>query len=327
MKAQFKQHLGKLLLLLLLLNVQLIVSLSLGDAKHWQDIDWLDIAGEGGAVWLCLVWLALLLSVRPNGPVTELLFWGFTCFLLASGQDLLDEVVSFAPSQVWNDWVESLPMPIGMVLMTVGMLYWFREQQAINFQLRKRERGLRDHRCIDRVTGLADAQYLRKQLAQEIQQARPEHLPTALLMLDIDDFRQVNRRLGMAEGDRLLQELTEILLLNLRRRDLVCRYAGDRFAIVLPATCPTMAQLIADQLQSCCQHFAFRASHSDQALFHTVSIGLAVDEAGDQAAAARLAADQNKNYSSSDSDPVARLLKLANYRLAKAKEQREGVAA
>jgi len=312
MNAQLKQHAGKLILLAIIIHLQLLLSLSFGETKSWSQIDWLDIAGEGGAVWLCLVWLALLVSVRPNGPVTNLLFGGFACFLVASGQDLLDEVVRFTPEMAWNDWAESIPMPIGMVLMTFGMMSWYREQQALNLQLQKRERGLRDHRHIDRVTGLANAQYLRKQLTEEIEQARHEQLSTALLMVDIDGFRQVNRRLGVVDGDRLLRELTEILLLNLRRRDLLCRYAGDRFAVVLPATCQTMATLIAGQLEGVVQHFAFRASNSDQAQFHTVSIGVAVD---------------GFKIAEPGQPPAEQLLEQANYQLAKVKDQRVSVAA
>lgn len=305
MGTQIKNHLGKLVFVLLLLNIQLLLTLSAAEPKAWAEIDWLDIVGEGGAVWLCLVWLVLLLAARPDGPVTQLLFWGFSCFLLATGQDLLDEVLRMPATVVWKQWVESIPMPIGMALMSAGLYQWYREQQVLNRQLLKRERGLRDHRCMDRVTGLGNADYLRRQLALEIQQGREQQLPTALLMLDIDDFRGLNRRLGMAEGDRLLGELTELLLLNLRRRDLLCRYAGDRFAIVLPATCQSMAELMAEQLEDVCKHFAFRARHSDQAQFHTVSIGLAVD--GIEACAG---------------DPAEALIERANYRLAKAKDSR-----
>ncbi|MBB6520141.1 diguanylate cyclase domain-containing protein [Pseudoteredinibacter isoporae] len=307
MFQQLKNHGRKLALIFVLLNVQILSTLALGDSKSWQEIDWLDIAGEGGAVWLCLVWLIVLLATRPDGPVTRLLFWGFACFLIASGQDLLDEVVRLPEATVWNHAVESIPMPIGMLLMSIGLLYWYHEQQALNEQLRKRERRLRDHRRLDKVTGLADAQYLSQQLETELTVARAEGLPTSVLMLDIDKFREINRNLGMGEGDRLLRELTELLLLNIRRRDLLCRYAGDRFAIVLPATCQTMAELMARQLEDVCRHFAFRARNSDLAQFHTVSTGVATD---------------GLDVQLDEKDPVEQLLSRANYRLAKAKEAR-----
>ncbi|GAA6151444.1 GGDEF domain-containing protein [Pseudoteredinibacter isoporae] len=307
MLQQLKNHGRKLALIFVLLNIQILSTFALGNSKSWQEIDWLDIAGEGGAVWLCLVWLVGVLSTRPDGPVTRLLFWGFACFLIASGQDLLDEIVRLPEATVWNHAVESIPMPIGMLLMSIGLLYWYREQQALNEQLRKRERGLRDHRRMDKITGLADAQYLRQQLEAELNMARAEGLPTSILMLDIDDFREINRSLGMGEGDRLLRELTELLLLNLRRRDLLCRYAGDRFAIVLPATCQLMAELLAQQLEGVCKHFAFHARNSDLAQFHTVSTGIATD---------------GLDVQLTDDDPVEQLLRRANYRLAKAKEER-----
>lgn len=307
MLQQLKKHTNKLLLILLLLSAQILITLALGESKQWQEVDWLDIAGEGGAVWLCMVWLIVLLASRPHGPVTSLLFWGFSCFLIASGQDLLDEFIRLPDATIWSHAVESIPMPIGMLLMSIGLLHWYREQQALNEQLLKRERGRRDHRRLDKITGLADAHYLRTQLSIELQKARAEGLPTSILMLDIDEFRNFNRRLGIAEGDRLLSELTELILLNLRRRDLLCRYAGDRFAIVMPATCQEMAVLVAQQLEDVCRHFAFRARNSDSAQFHTVSTAVATD---------------GLDAAIEESDVVDKLLERANYRLAKAKERR-----
>lgn len=307
MLQQLQTHSKKIAVVIALLSLQVASTFMLGDSKAWQEIDWLDIAGEGGAVWLCLVWLVVLLASRPEGLVTQLLFWGFSCFLIASGQDLLDEIVRLPESVIWNHAVESIPMPIGMLLMSLGLLHWYREQQTLNQQLSKRERGLRDHRRIDRVTGLGDAHFLTTQLDSELRAARLEHLPTSILILDIDEFRDFNRRLGMGEGDRLLRELTELLLLNLRRRDLLCRYAGDRFAILLPATCQTMANLVAQQLEDACRHFAYRASNSDTAQFHTVSTGVATD---------------GLDIQRSTTEPAKRLLERANYRLEKAKELR-----
>ncbi len=312
MLKQLKSHSKKLVIVFILLSIQITSTFVLGDSKTWQEIDWLDIAGEGGAVWLCLVCLVVLLASRPDGLVTQLLFWGFSCFLVASGQDLLDEIVRLPDSVIWNHAVESIPMPIGMLLMSIGLLHWYREQQALNQQLRKRERGLRDHRRIDRITGLADANYLHAQLENELREARLDNLPTSVLILDIDQFRDFNRRLGMGEGDRLLRELTELLLLNLRRRDLLCRYAGDRFVILLPATCQSMAKLVAQQLEDVCRHFAYRASNSDTAQFHTISTGVATD---------------GLDVQDSVADPANRLLERANYRLMKAKEKRFSRAA
>jgi len=48
------------------------------------------------------------------------------------------------------------------------------------------------------------------------------------------NFSFVNRQYGIVEGDRILREIAHLLLMNIRKTDLVCRYAGDRFVILLP---------------------------------------------------------------------------------------------
>ncbi|WP_229487996.1 GGDEF domain-containing protein [Pseudoduganella lutea] len=55
-----------------------------------------------------------------------------------------------------------------------------------------------------------------------------------MVLLDIDGFHRINREHGPAEGDRVLQAVSHMLLLNLRNDDLLCRYAGDRFAVLMP---------------------------------------------------------------------------------------------
>jgi diguanylate cyclase (GGDEF)-like protein len=68
------------------------------------------------------------------------------------------------------------------------------------------------------------------------------------VLLDIDGFHLINREFGQREGDRVLQAVGHMLLLNLRNDDLLCRYAGDRFALLMPATSPAEADGLARHL-------------------------------------------------------------------------------
>ncbi|RFA27992.1 hypothetical protein CAI21_13830 [Alkalilimnicola ehrlichii] len=82
-----------------------------------------------------------------------------------------------------------------------------------------------------------------------------------------------------------MQALTEFLLLNLRRSDLLCRYAGDRFGILLPDTTAAVAEEIGQQLAAAVRHFAYR-TETGQVLYQRVSIGAAT--AADETASALL---------------------------------------
>jgi diguanylate cyclase (GGDEF)-like protein len=277
-----KLHKWKIALLGIAANLALIANLAAGNLKTWAEINWLDVVSEGGLATLAVVWLLLILHSRPSGRVTQLLSLGLSCIALAGFQDVLDEFISLPEAVLWDHWIESGFMPIGLALLTFGIYHWHREQLIISEQLRKRERLFREHRDLNFTTNLSGANYLRKQLQHELAAHQSESAPLALLLIDIDNFAQINRRYGNSEGDRLLQALGELLLLNIRRTDLLCHYAGDRFALVMPATGKLLAETLAQEIASAVHHFAFKTHAQGESVFHTVSIGVALSSPDNQ---------------------------------------------
>jgi diguanylate cyclase (GGDEF)-like protein len=259
MPTLFGLHRLKLAALLLAANAALLLHLGAGDLKPMGDWVWLDILGEGGSALLCLVWLGLVLKSRPAGRVTNFLALGLGLVFLSWWVDALDEFILLPDAINWDHWLESAPMPLGLVLLTLGIYHWHREQLAISAQMEKRERLFREHLLFDKLTPLNTADYLRRQLQQSLAEARAEQQPLSLVILDLDDFSQINRLHGHAEGDRVLQALTQLLLLNLRHRDLLCRLAGDRFVVLLPNTGAREAQLLAEELRLAVAHLAYKA--------------------------------------------------------------------
>ena len=259
MPTLFGLHRLKLAALLLAANAALLLHLGAGDLKPMSDWVWLDILGEGGSALLCLVWLGLVLKSRPAGRVTNFLAIGLGLVFLSWWVDALDEFILLPDAISWDHWLESAPMPLGLVLRTLGIYHWHREQLAISAQMEKRERLFREHLLFDKLTPLNTADYLRRQLQQSLAEARAEQQPLSLVILDLDDFSQINRLHGHAEGDRVLQALTQLLLLNLRHRDLLCRLAGDRFVVLLPNTGAREAQLLAEELRLAVAHLAYKA--------------------------------------------------------------------
>ena len=259
MPTLFGLHRLKLAALLLAANAALLLHLGAGDLKPMGDWVWLDILGEGGSALLCLVWLGLVLKSRPAGRVTNFLALGLGLVFLSWWVDALDEFILLPDAISWDHWLESAPMPLGLVLLTLGIYHWHREQLAISAQMEKRERLFREHLLFDKLTPLNTADYLRRQLQQSLVKARTEQQPLSLVILDLDDFSQINRLHGHAEGDRVLQALTQLLLLNLRHRDLLCRLAGDRFVVLLPNTGAREAQLLAEELRLAVAHLAYKA--------------------------------------------------------------------
>ncbi|GAB6389612.1 GGDEF domain-containing protein [Stutzerimonas marianensis] len=292
-------HTLTLLGLAFVANLGLQVYLATGQIKTWAEINWMDVAGEGGSAALALVWLIMLLHSRPAGRVTRLLALGLACVFFSWWMDTLDEFIHLPELAAWDNWLETAPMPIGLMLITLGIYHLNQEQRAISQQMSKREKGFREHRLFDKLTPLGAAEYLRQQLQLALVQAREQAQPLSLVAVDLDDFSAINQRFGQTEGDAVLQAVAHLLLLNLRQQDLLCRLAGDRFVAVLPNTGEAQARSIACELQRAVDSLAHRTEQHGERLHlqaSTVAV-MAIDDDPEQ------------------------LLKRLNLGLAKAKQQ------
>lgn len=250
---------------------------SLGSVKPLSDWKWVDIASEGGIALMSAVWSLIILSSRPSGSVTSLLAGGLSAIALGSWGDCLDEFFAIPHHHYWDNWFESLPTLAGVLALTSGLYLWRQEQFSLNEHMQKRERLFRDHRSFDRITQLANADYLRRQI--HLDQERHPDQPCALILLDVNQFHLINRQYGQREGDRLLQAISHLLLLNMRPDDLLCRYAGDRFAILMPDTNQAQANRTALHLEAAVNLLAHHTRESGDLILVSVRIACAVADA------------------------------------------------
>lgn len=88
----------------------------------------------------------------------------------------------------------------------------------------------------DGLTGLYNRREFNRRLDNELQRARRHERPLAILMLDIDHFKLVNDHYGHQAGDQVLQAVADLILLNMRPVNSVCRYGGEELAVILPET-------------------------------------------------------------------------------------------
>jgi diguanylate cyclase (GGDEF)-like protein len=111
----------------------------------------------------------------------------------------------------------------------------------------ERYRKLRTLMLCDSLTGLLNHTTIKERLAQEVARASRQNSHLAYVMLDLDFFKGVNDTYGHAAGDRVLKSLSQLLSQRLRGMDIIGRYGGEEFAIILPnATGPEAVQIIED---------------------------------------------------------------------------------
>ena len=107
----------------------------------------------------------------------------------------------------------------------------------------------------DELTGLPNRSLLKDRLKQAMLQAARQHKQVALLLLDLDGFKDVNDTLGHGAGDKLLQQVASRLTACIRGGDTACRYGGDEFVVMLPEidgqeTAATVAEKIRTHLEA-----------------------------------------------------------------------------
>jgi two-component system, cell cycle response regulator len=126
----------------------------------------------------------------------------------------------------------------------------------------------------DELTSLYNYRYLHTRLGEEFKRAERYREPLACVMLDIDHFKRINDRFGHDAGDTVLREVAARLRKAVREVDVVTRYGGEEFLLVLPSTNFSGALAVADRAWRSVGGEPFFIGGSSEKI--TISIGVAV---------------------------------------------------
>jgi diguanylate cyclase (GGDEF)-like protein len=152
----------------------------------------------------------------------------------------------------------------------------------------------------DSLTGLANRRYFDQELARELQRAGRFKRSTALLLMDLDDFKVFNDRYGHPAGDELLRSMALVLSQSVRAIDTAARYGGEEFVLILPESDPAAACATAQRLRGLVAQLPLlpvQQGGNGPALRVTISVGVAVAPLHGQSAAALVRAADEALYS------------------------------
>jgi len=181
---------------------------------------------------------------------------GLTFLKAAHGLDRRTAYIIMTGFASWDSAVEAmkagaadyLPKPFNIELLRLVVARTL-EKQRLAEQAKEAE-FYKKLAQTDGLTDLYNHRFFQQLLAAELSRAQRFARPLSLIMLDIDNFKVYNDRNGHQAGDRALRQLAWLLKHSSRSYDLIARYGGDEFAIILPETDKRTAAEVADRIRT-----------------------------------------------------------------------------
>lgn len=126
----------------------------------------------------------------------------------------------------------------------------------------------------DELTDLFNYRYFNQTLEKEIQRRERYKRPLTLMMLDLDNFKSTNDTFGHLVGDLVLKQAASLIKKNTRGCDLVARYGGDEFSVILPETTEEEALIVAKRIREAIDEYDFKTLEGKSISDLSVTIGL-----------------------------------------------------
>ena len=127
----------------------------------------------------------------------------------------------------------------------------------------------------DSLTNLWNHGYFQYMLISELEKAKAVNMPLSLIVIDIDDFKEYNDAFGHQTGDEIIKGIAMLLKEHSRKMDWACRYGGEEFTIILPATNKKEGFVIAERLRERIKDYPFLHEEAMPQKRITVSLGVA----------------------------------------------------
>jgi len=196
----------------------------------------------------------------------------------------IDRMAQMMANQRAIKGIEDRSDEVGTLMQSFNKMFATIEQQATeinNFasrldsaykELESTNSKLKETSFKDEVTGLYNRRFFMLRLEEEISRFRRFNHPAAIVLVDLDGFKAVNDECGHNMGDETLRDVAQILMKHSRGINVVARYGGDEFAILLVETSKAGAKLYADRIRQVVATFPYSHGKKITASFGVASL-------------------------------------------------------
>jgi two-component system cell cycle response regulator len=202
-------------------------------------------------------------------------------------------LVDFRPREVIIDPVLYKGVPLGVIILAStgnftdevrARLTLFRQGMALAFNNALTHDRLQRLAALDPLTGIYNRRFGMARLREEFSRAVRAATPLGVMMFDIDHFKKVNDTYGHLAGDRVLTQVAKTARAALREGDILMRYGGEEFLVILPTASKENARAISERLRHMLEETS--VADGDQVIRVTISVGVTsypeFDVAGEQ---------------------------------------------
>ena len=156
---------------------------------------------------------------------------------------------------------------------TLALAQAVAQQLSLSFANLKLKETLQEHSLRDPLTRLFNRRYLEEFTTKEIHRATRNGIPMGIIMIDVDYFKNFNDNYGHEAGDFVLKELSKYLEKKTRKSDVVCRYGGEEFILILPDTSLKNTLLHGEKIKEEVKYL--NLEYHQKSLQITISLGVA----------------------------------------------------
>lgn len=163
----------------------------------------------------------------------------------------LSVIIFFLSGALVSNGIIGIKIIIAVLALAAGILAG--STSVLYMMLKNRRKAFeafKEQASMDKLTELYNRSYLDPFLESEINAADKANQPISVIMVDMDHFKDINDTYGHVVGDHVLTIFAQVVLKCIRKTDIIARYGGDEFIVVLPSTDTETARAVADRIRN-----------------------------------------------------------------------------